>query len=160
MINDSIFLASIFSVTGSISQNIGFILFQANTCGVAGKVKGVVIASPDMMREVGKLGRVLGPRGLMPNPKTGTVTNDFKRAVKEAKAGKIEFKLNALGNINIGVGKASFEEKQILENVNSVIHAIDKSKPQNIKGRFIKNISISTTMGPGVKLDLIKLGTS
>jgi len=120
----------------------------------------VVISAPDMMREVGKLGRVLGPRGLMPNPKTGTVTNDFKRAVKEAKAGKIEFKLNALGNINIGVGKSSFEEKQILENANSVIHAIDKSKPQNIKGRFIKNISISTTMGPGVKLDLIKLGTS
>ncbi len=120
----------------------------------------VVISSPDMMRDVGKLGRVLGPRGLMPNPKTGTVTNDLARAVKEAKAGKIEYKLDKQANINVGAGKISFEEKAIMENINTVIRAIDKSRPQGIKGRFIKHISVSTTMGPGVKLDLVKLGTS
>ncbi len=120
----------------------------------------VVISAPDMMRDVGKLGRVLGPRGLMPNPKTGTVTNDLKTAVKEAKAGKIEFKLNALGNINTGIGKISFEENKILDNVKSVIRAVDKSRPQSVKGKFVKNVSISTTMGPGVKLDIIKLGLS
>ncbi|MEE8317746.1 MAG: 50S ribosomal protein L1 [Candidatus Omnitrophota bacterium] len=120
----------------------------------------VVISSPDMMREVGKLGRILGPRGLMPNPKTGTVTNDLKRAVEEAKAGKIEFKLDKLGNINTAVGKISFEEKSICENAGSVIKAINKARPQGVKGRFIKNISISTTMGPGVRLDLSRLGTS
>ncbi|MFC1666817.1 50S ribosomal protein L1 [Candidatus Omnitrophota bacterium] len=119
----------------------------------------VVVSSPDMMRDVGKLGRVLGPRGLMPNPKTGTVTNDLSRAVKEAKAGKIEFKLDKLGNINTAVGKISFEEKNICENVSSVIRSVDKARPQGVKGKFIKNISISTTMGPGLKLDLVKLGT-
>lgn len=120
----------------------------------------VVISAPDMMRDVAKLGRILGPRGLMPNPKTGTVTNDLAQAVKEAKAGKIEFKLDKQSNINVGAGKISFEEKAILENVNTVIHAIDKSRPQGVKGKFIKNISVSTTMGPGVRLDLVKLGTS
>jgi len=120
----------------------------------------VVISSPDMMRDVSKLGRILGPRGLMPNPKTGTVTNDLKQAVKEAKAGRIEFKLNSLGNINTGIGRLSFEENQISENANSVIHAVDKSRPQGVKGKFIKGISISTTMGPGVNLDLVKLGSS
>ncbi len=120
----------------------------------------VVISAPDMMREVGKLGRVLGPRGLMPNPKTGTVTNDFKRAVEEAKAGKVEFKLNKLANINVIAGKISFEEKAIAENVTKVITAIDKSRPSGIKGKFIKSIALSTTMGPGVKLDLVKLRTS
>ncbi len=120
----------------------------------------VVISSPDMMRDVGKLGKVLGPRGLMPNPKTGTVTNDLGRAVKEAKAGKIEFKLDKQGNINIGIGKASFEEKAICENIEVVINAINKARPQAAKGRFIKNISVSTTMGPGLKLDLAKLGTT
>jgi len=120
----------------------------------------VVISSPDMMRDVGKLGKVLGPRGLMPNPKTGTVTNDLGRAVKEAKAGKIEFKLDKQGNINIGVGKISFEEKAICENINTVVSAINKARPQTTKGRFIKNIAISTTMGPGLKLDLAKLGTT
>jgi len=113
-----------------------------------------------MMRDVGKLGKVLGPRGLMPNPKTGTVTNDLGRAVKEAKAGKIEFKLDKQGNINIGVGKISFEEKAICENINTVVSAINKARPQTTKGRFIKNIAISTTMGPGLKLDLAKLGTT
>ena len=120
----------------------------------------VVISSPDMMRDVGKLGRVLGPRGLMPNPKTGTVTNDLVRAVKEAKAGRIEYKLDKLSNINIGVGKISFEEKAICENLNSIIKAVNRSRALSIKGKFIKHISISTTMGPGVSLDLVKLGTS
>ena len=120
----------------------------------------VVISAPEMMREVGKLGRILGPRGLMPNPKTGTITNDLARGVKEAKTGKIEFKLNKLGNINAGVGKISFEEKAICENVSTLINAIDKARPQGIKGRFIKNISVSTTMGPGLRLDLLRLGIS
>jgi large subunit ribosomal protein L1 len=120
----------------------------------------IVISSPDMMRDVGKLGKVLGPRGLMPNPKTGTVTNDLGRAVKEAKAGKIEFKLDKQGNINVGAGKISFEEKAICENVHSVISAVSKSRPHTLKGKFVKNISISTTMGPGLRLDLVKLGTT
>lgn len=119
----------------------------------------VVVSAPDMMRDVGKLGKILGPRGLMPNPKTGTVTNDLKRAVKEAKAGKIEFKLDKQSNINSSIGKVSFEEKAICENAASVIKAINKSRPQGIKGKFIKHISVSTTMGPGLKLDLLKLET-
>ena len=118
----------------------------------------VVISSPDMMRDIGKLGKVLGPRGLMPNPKTGTVTNDLSRAVREAKAGKIEFKLDKLGNINSSIGKISFEEKAICENADIIISAISKDRPRSVKGRFIKNISISTTMGPGMRLDLVKLG--
>ena len=96
----------------------------------------------------------------MPNPKTGTVTNDLARAVKEAKAGKIEYKLDKQGNINIGVGKISFEEKAIYENIETVVSAINKARPQTAKGKFIKNISVSTTMGPGLKLDLTKLGTT
>jgi len=120
----------------------------------------VVISAPDMMRDVGKLGKVLGPRGLMPNPKAGTVTNDLAQAVKEAKAGRIEFKLDKQGNINSGVGKVSFEEKAICENANSLINAINKTRPSGVKGRFVKSISISTTMGPGLRLDLSGLGTS
>ncbi len=120
----------------------------------------VVVSAPDMMRDVGKLGRILGPRGLMPNPKIGTVTNDLAMAVKEAKAGRIEFKIDKQGNINVGVGKISFEEKAICENANTVIRTIDKARPHGIKGKFIKNISITTTMGPGLQMDLAKLGTS
>ncbi len=120
----------------------------------------VVVSAPDMMRDVGKLGKILGPRGLMPNPKTGTVTNDLTGAVKDAKAGKIEFKLDKQSNINSGIGKISFEEKAICENAASIIKAINKSRPQGIKGKFVKHISISTTMSPGMKLDLVKLGTS
>lgn len=119
----------------------------------------VVVSAPDMMKEVGKLGRILGPRGLMPNPKTGTVTNDLAGAVKDSKRGKIEFKLDKLGNINIGVGKISFDDKAICENLSTVIGAVQKARPQSAKGKFIKNISISTTMGPGLALDLVKLRT-
>lgn len=120
----------------------------------------VVVSSPDMMRDVGRLGKILGPRGLMPNPKTGTVTNDLAGAVKAAKAGRIEFKLDKLGNINNAIGKISFEEKAICENAMTVINAVSKARPHGVKGKFIKNITISTTMGPGFKLDLIKLGTT
>jgi large subunit ribosomal protein L1 len=120
----------------------------------------VVISSPDMMRDVGKLGKVLGPRGLMPNPKTGTVTNDLGRAVKEAKAGKVEFKLDKQGNINLGVGKISFDIKNLSENINTVINSVIKARPQSLKGRYMKNIALSTTMGPGLKLDLSKLGAN
>lgn len=120
----------------------------------------VVISAPDMMREVGKLGKLLGPRGLMPNPKTGTVTNDLGRAVKERKAGKVEFKLDKQGGINISVGRISFEEKAICENAHTIIDAVNKARPQGIKGKFIKSIAVSTTMGPGVKLDLLKLSVS
>lgn len=120
----------------------------------------VVISSPDMMRDVGKLGKVLGPRGLMPNPKTGTVTNDLARAVKEAKAGKVEFKLDKQGNINLGAGKISFDAKNLSENIGTVIHAVIKARPHSLKGRYIKNITLSTTMGPGLRLDLSKLGAS
>ena len=119
----------------------------------------VVISSPDMMRDVGKLGKILGPRGLMPNPKTGTVTNNLANAVKEAKAGRIEFKVNKQGDINNGIAKLSFEEKAICENARSIINAINRAKPSGIKGKYIKHISISTTMGPGVRLDLVRLGT-
>ncbi|MBU1061096.1 MAG: 50S ribosomal protein L1 [Candidatus Omnitrophica bacterium] len=120
----------------------------------------VVISAPDMMRDVGKLGKFLGPRGLMPNPKTGTVTNDLGRAVKEAKAGRIEFKLDKLGTINIGIGKLSFEEGAICKNASTVINTINKARPHGVKGKYIKNIAVSTTMGPGLKLDLVKLGTT
>ena len=117
----------------------------------------VAIASPEMMRELSKLGKILGPRGLMPNPKAGTVTQEISKAVKEAKAGKVEFKTDKAGNINLAVGKISFSDEQIIENIKSVITAINASRPSSVKGRFIKNLSISTTMGPGLKLDISKI---
>lgn len=120
----------------------------------------VVISSPDMMKEVGKLGKVLGPRGLMPNPKTGTVTNDIVHAVKESKAGKVEFKLDKLGNINLGIGKISFDEKSLCENAGILIEAVHMVRPRGIKGKFIKRVSVSTTMGPSLRLDIVKLGVS
>ena len=113
----------------------------------------VVICTPDLMREVGKLGKVLGPKGLMPSPKSGTVTNDVKKAVEEVKKGKIEFRVDKFGNIAVGVGKVSFETKKLLANALAVIEAVVKSKPASAKGDFIKNISISSTMGPGITLD-------
>ena len=113
----------------------------------------VAVSTPEMMRDLAKLGRVLGPRGLMPSPKAGTVTPDVGRAVKEAKAGKVEFKTNKLAGINVGVGRLSFTEDYLLDNVKTVIDAIIKSKPQTAKGQFIKGISISSTMGPGLRID-------
>ena len=111
------------------------------------------IATPDMMGVVGRLGKVLGPRGLMPNPKLGTVTQDVTAAVKAAKAGSIEFRAEKAGIVHAGVGKASFSEEAIAANVKALVTAINRAKPSGAKGTFIKKVSISSTMGPGVKLD-------
>ena len=115
------------------------------------------IATPDMMMVVGKLGKVLGPRGLMPNPKLGTVTADVAQAVKDAKGGQIEFRVEKMGIIHAGVGKASFDEAAIAENVKTLIDALNKAKPSGAKGTYLKRASISSTMGPGVKLDVADL---
>ncbi len=112
------------------------------------------IATPDMMGVVGKLGKVLGPRGLMPNPKLGTVTQNVAEAVRAAKAGQVEFRVEKAGIVHAGIGKASFSESAIAENVKAFVGAIARSKPSGVKGNFIKKISISSTMGVGVKLDL------
>ena len=113
----------------------------------------VMVATPDMMPEVGKLGRVLGPRGLMPNPKSGTVTNDIKKAVAEIKAGKVEYRVEKNGIILVSVGKLSFDNNQIEENVKACMYAIIKSRPSSVKGAYFKKFSISSTMGPGIKVD-------
>ena len=113
----------------------------------------VIIATPDVMAEVGKLGKVLGPRGLMPNPKSGTVTPDVAKAVKEVKAGKIEFRVDKAGILHASVGKASFEAKQLSENIHAFLNTVVRLKPASAKGSYIKSISLSSTMGPGVKID-------
>ncbi len=113
-----------------------------------------VIATPDMMGVVGKLGKVLGPRGLMPNPKLGTVTPDVETAVKNAKAGEVQFRAEKAGIVHAGVGKASFTEEQISENVRAFVGAIVKAKPSGAKGTYLKKVSLSSTMGPGVKLNV------
>jgi len=112
-----------------------------------------VVATPDMMRSVGKLGKILGPRGLMPNPKTGTVTFDVARAVKEVKAGKVEFRVDKTGVIHAPVGKVSFEKDKLAENARTLIDAVMKAKPSTAKGKYVKSAGISSTMGPGIKLD-------
>jgi len=116
-----------------------------------------VIATPDMMPVISKLGKVLGPRGLMPNAKTGTVTMDVGRVIKEIKMGKIEIKTDKLGNIHVNIGKVSFSEDKLKENFISLIDAILKAKPPSVKGQFIKSIYIATTMGPSLKLDVTKV---
>jgi large subunit ribosomal protein L1 len=113
-----------------------------------------VIATPDMMRSVGKLGKVLGPRGLMPNPKTGTVTQDVANAVKEVKAGKVEFRVDKTGVIHVPVGKINFETPKLIENASSLIQAVIKAKPAAAKGKYVKSVTICSTMGPGVHLDV------
>jgi large subunit ribosomal protein L1 len=113
-----------------------------------------VIATPDMMRSVGKLGKILGPRGLMPNPKTGTVTMDISQAVKEVKAGKVEFRVDKTGVIHAPVGKVSFATDKLLENANSLIQAVLKAKPSAAKGKYVKSVTLCSTMGPGVHLDV------
>ena len=116
----------------------------------------VIIATPEMMPELGKLGRVLGPRGLMPNPKTGTVTNDVEKAVQEVKSGKIEFKVEKNGIIHAGVAKMSFDESKIIENVDTFIDAIQKARPSGAKGVYMKKVTLSSTMGPGIKINFDK----
>lgn len=130
------------------------------------KIKGgwtdfdAVVATPDMMREVGKLGKILGPRGLMPSPKAGTVTTEVGKAVREIKAGKVEFKVDKHGVINLLVGKLSFEVEPLLENVRTLIGAINRAKPAAAKGQYIKSLSLSSTMGPGLKIDLREAQTT
>ena len=117
----------------------------------------VVVATPDMMGVVGRLGRILGPKGLMPNPKAGTVTMDVAKAVKEIKAGKIEYRLDKSNIIHVPVGKVSFTEEQLTENFNAVMGAIIKARPAAVKGAFLKSVVVSSTMGPGVKINTVKL---
>jgi large subunit ribosomal protein L1 len=113
----------------------------------------VAIATPDMMGVVGRLGKVLGPRGLMPNPKVGTVTADVSRAVRESKAGKVEFRVEKAGIVHVPVGRASFDSKRLQDNVNTILDTIIRAKPATAKGVYLKGVTISTTMGPGIKLD-------
>lgn len=113
-----------------------------------------VVATPDMMKSVGRLGKVLGPRGLMPNPKTGTVTLDVARAVKELKAGKVEFRVDKTGIIHCAVGKASFDAEKLTENAQALISSVIRAKPASAKGRYVKSIVVSSTMGPGVSVDV------
>ena len=113
----------------------------------------VMISTPDMMAEVGKLGRVLGPRGLMPNPKTGTVTNDISRAVEEVVAGKVEFRVDKQGIIGVSIGKSSFEKDKLAENIKVCIGAILKARPAAVKGTYFKKLTISSTMSPGIKIN-------
>jgi large subunit ribosomal protein L1 len=117
-----------------------------------------VVATPDMMKSVGKLGRILGPRGLMPNPKTGTVTFDVGRAVQEVKAGKVEFRVDKTAIVHAPVGKASFAEDKLIENVMTLVDSVIKAKPAAAKGKYIKSMAVCSTMGPGVRVDLASVG--
>ena len=122
------------------------------------KIKGgwfefdTIIATPDMMGELGKLGRILGPKGLMPNPKTGTVTMNVEQTVKEFKAGKVEYRTDKVGNIQVPVGKVSFDNEKLVENVKAIYNQMNRIKPQTVKGVYMMNITVSSTMGPGVKV--------
>ena len=118
----------------------------------------VVIATPDMMGVVGRLGRVLGPKGLMPNPKAGTVTMDVVKAIEDVKAGKIEYRLDKANIMHVPVGKASFSEENIADNFNALMNAVIKAKPAAAKGQYLKSVTITSTMGPGIKLNPIKFG--
>ena len=117
----------------------------------------IIVATPEMMPLLGKLGKVLGPRGLMPNPKTGTVTTDVKKAIDDVKKGRIEYKTDSYDNVHAIIGKVSFDADKLVENLQAFVTTIVKSKPQTAKGQFIKNISVSSTMGPGVKVDISTL---
>jgi len=116
------------------------------------------VATPDVMGVVGKLGKILGPRGLMPNPKLGTVTFDIARTVKEIKAGKVEYKAEKAGIVHVPIGKVSFDTEKLLENARTVIHSIIKAKPATSKGKYLKKIAVSSTMGPGIAVDIASLG--
>jgi len=117
----------------------------------------ILIATPDMMGKLGKFGKILGPKGLMPNPKTGTVTMDVAQAVKNAKAGQVNFRVDKKGNMHVGIGKASFSAEQLLENAIAFVEKINKMKPASAKGRYIQNAALSLTMSPSVKLDVNEL---
>jgi len=129
------------------------------------KIKGgwadvdAIVATPDMMGSLGRLGKILGPKGLMPNPKAGTVTQDIAKAVKDLKAGKIEYRVDKTGNIHSGVGKLTFTDEQLLENTKAFLNAVMRAKPVTAKGTYMKNASICSTMGPGVKLDTAEVVT-
>ena len=112
-----------------------------------------MIATPDMMPALGKIGKLLGPKGLMPNPKTGTVTLDTKKAVEDVKKGRVEYRADSFGIVHVMIGKASFEEAKLLENLNAFVSVILRSKPATVKGTYVKSISLSSTMGPGIKVD-------
>jgi len=114
----------------------------------------IIIATPDVMGEVGRLGKILGPKGLMPNPKSGTVTFDVAKAVKEVKAGRVEYKVDKAGNIGVSIGKLSFSEDKIVENAKAFLDAVMRAKPSAAKGTYLRNVSISSTMGPGIRLDI------
>ncbi len=116
----------------------------------------VAIATPDLMGQVGKLGRVLGPRGLMPNPKTGTVTTDVGKAVTEFKGGRVEYRTDKVGNVHVRVGKVSFDRAQILDNIHAVVDEIVRAKPASAKGRYLLSVTLASTMGPGVRIDTAK----
>ena len=118
----------------------------------------VIVATPDMMGEVGKLGRTLGPKGLMPNPKTGTVTFDVAKAVSEIKAGKVEYRVDKAGNVHVPIGKVSFEDEKLVENFNTIFDTMVKVKPAAAKGTYMKNVAITSTMGPSVKIDASTVG--
>ncbi len=116
----------------------------------------VVVSTPDLMKEVGKLGRVLGPRGLMPSPKAGTVTKDVAKAVREVKKGKVEFKMDKQGDIHLGVGKRSFSVEALVENLQTFLEALWRAKPASAKGRYVQSICLSSTMGPGIQLNALE----
>jgi large subunit ribosomal protein L1 len=120
----------------------------------------VAVATPDLMGQVGRLGKILGPRGLMPNPKVGTVTFDVGRAVREAKAGKVEFKVDKAGNVHVPIGKKSFSAEQLTTNANAVLEALVKAKPAAAKGQYLRSITVSTTMGPGVHVDVQRVANT
>lgn len=118
----------------------------------------VIVATPDMMAQLGRIGRVLGPKGLMPNPKTGTVTMNTAKAVEDIKKGMVSYKTDSFGNVHTIIGKVSFTDEQLLENLTYVFNTIVKAKPSTVKGNYIENISVASTMGPGIKLDKNSFG--
>lgn len=118
----------------------------------------VIVATPDMMGEVGKLGRVLGPKGLMPNPKTGTVTFDVEKAVNDIKAGKVEYRVDKAANLHVPIGKVSFDNDKLIENFKTIAETVAKAKPHSSKGTYVRNVVITSTMGPGIKVDVSNIG--
>ena len=116
----------------------------------------VIVATPNMMGELGKLGRILGPKGLMPNPKTGTVTMNVAQAIEDIKKGKVEYRVDKAGNINLGIGKVSFDDEKLVENFNAIYNTIVKARPAAVKGTYIKNLVVTTTMGPGIRVEVVK----